>query len=79
MTNPRWWAGVVTLMFAAVTPALAQQQSAAGRVKTASGAAFIVRQGAHELHTDAIVLPHPGLADRDFWQRELIELRGDWR
>jgi hypothetical protein len=46
MTNPRWWAGVVALVFAAVTPALAQQQSAAGRVKTASGAAFILRQSA---------------------------------
>lgn len=24
---------------------------------------------------DRLVLPHPGLADRDFWQRELAELR----
>jgi 2-amino-4-hydroxy-6-hydroxymethyldihydropteridine diphosphokinase len=23
-----------------------------------------------------IEVPHPGLADRDFWQRELAELRG---
>jgi hypothetical protein len=46
MTNARWSAGVVTLVFAAVTPAMAQQQSAAGRIKMASGAAFVVRQGA---------------------------------
>jgi FecR protein len=46
MTNPRCWAGVVTLMFAAATPALAQQQSAAGRIKMVSGSAFVVRQGA---------------------------------
>jgi hypothetical protein len=46
MTNPRWWAGVITLVFAAATPALAQQQSAAGRIKIASGSAFILRQSA---------------------------------
>ena len=46
MTNPLCCAGVVTLMFAVVTPALAQQQSAAGRIKMVSGSAFIVRQGA---------------------------------
>ena len=46
MTNPLCCAGVVTLMFAAVTPAWAQQQSAAGRIKMVSGSAFIVRQGA---------------------------------
>jgi len=46
MTNPRWWIGAVTLVLAAATPALAQQQSAAGRIKMVSGSAFIVRQGA---------------------------------
>jgi hypothetical protein len=44
MTNSRWWIGAVSLVFAAATPALAQQESAAGRVKIVSGAAFIVRQ-----------------------------------
>ena len=46
MTNPRWWVGVLTLVFAAATPVFAQQPSAAGRIKVASGSAFIVRQGA---------------------------------
>src|SRR3989442_9199731 len=44
MTNHRRWVGAVTLLLAAATPALAQQQSAAGRIKIASGSAFIVRQ-----------------------------------
>ena len=34
----------------------------------------IVRQGAHQLRSASLVLPHPGLAHRDFWQRELAEL-----
>ena len=37
---------VLTLAVAAVAPAVAQQRSAAGRIKAASGTAFIVRQGA---------------------------------
>ena len=44
MTNPCCWAGVLTLLLAA-TPALAQQPSAAGRIKVASGPAFIMRGG----------------------------------
>jgi hypothetical protein len=55
MTNSRSWVAVVALVFAGATPALAQQQSAAGRVKVVSGSAFIVRQSG--------VLPaEPGLA-----------------
>jgi 7,8-dihydro-6-hydroxymethylpterin-pyrophosphokinase len=27
-----------------------------------------------EMRSPALVLPHPGLAARDFWQRELAEL-----
>jgi hypothetical protein len=46
MSGLRWSVGVVTLVFAASTPALAQQPSAAGRIKTVSGPAFIVRDGA---------------------------------
>ena len=46
MTNPRWSVGVLSLMLAAATPVFAQQPSAAGRIKVASGSAFIVRQGA---------------------------------
>lgn len=34
----------------------------------------IVRVGERELSTPALTLPHPGLAHRDFWQRELAEL-----
>ena len=42
MTNPGRW--VVALVFAAATPALAQQPSAAaGRIKVATGSAYIVR------------------------------------
>lgn len=46
MFGPGWSAGVLTVILAATTPALAQQPAAAGHVKTASGAAFIVRQNA---------------------------------
>ena len=42
--DPRWWVGIVTLVFAAAIPALAQQPPAAGRIKIASGSAFIVRE-----------------------------------
>ncbi|MFZ5624258.1 MAG: 2-amino-4-hydroxy-6-hydroxymethyldihydropteridine diphosphokinase [Gemmatimonadota bacterium] len=34
----------------------------------------IVRYDDLTLDTDTLTLPHPGLADRDFWQRELAEL-----
>ena len=34
----------------------------------------IVRFGARALDTATLVLPHPGLSDRDFWHRELAEL-----
>lgn len=46
MTNLRWSVGVLALVFAAATPALAQQAAPAGRIKVASGSAFIVRAGA---------------------------------
>lgn len=46
MTTLRWSVGVLALVFSAATPALAQQAVAAGRIKVASGAAFIVREGA---------------------------------
>jgi hypothetical protein len=44
MTSPRYWAGVVTLVITAATPAQAQQPSAAGRIKVVSGSAFIMRE-----------------------------------
>jgi 2-amino-4-hydroxy-6-hydroxymethyldihydropteridine diphosphokinase len=34
----------------------------------------IVRFGERSMHTSALVLPHPGLPQRDFWRRELAEL-----
>lgn len=34
----------------------------------------IVKYDEREVHTDTLVLPHPGLADRPFWQREIAEL-----
>jgi hypothetical protein len=46
MTSLRWSFGVLALVFAAATPALAQQPSTAGRIKAVSGPAFIVRDGA---------------------------------
>jgi hypothetical protein len=43
MAGLRWSFGVITLVFVAATPVLAQQPSTAGRIKTVSGSAFIVR------------------------------------
>jgi 2-amino-4-hydroxy-6-hydroxymethyldihydropteridine diphosphokinase len=37
----------------------------------------IVRYGALTLDEPGLTIPHPGLADRDFWQRELAELLDD--
>jgi 2-amino-4-hydroxy-6-hydroxymethyldihydropteridine diphosphokinase len=34
----------------------------------------IVRFGTRRLDTPELRIPHPGLADRDFWQREVAEL-----
>jgi 2-amino-4-hydroxy-6-hydroxymethyldihydropteridine diphosphokinase len=39
----------------------------------------IVRFGQHAVDSTRLTIPHPQLPNRDFWQRELIELRGDWR
>jgi 2-amino-4-hydroxy-6-hydroxymethyldihydropteridine diphosphokinase len=38
----------------------------------------IVQFGNRVVNSDRLTLPHPQLSNRDFWQRELIELRGDW-
>lgn len=46
MANLRRSVGVLALVLAAATPALAQQPVTAGRIKVVSGAAFIVREGA---------------------------------
>jgi 2-amino-4-hydroxy-6-hydroxymethyldihydropteridine diphosphokinase len=34
----------------------------------------LVRYGAREVRTPALMLPHPGLGERAFWQRELAQL-----
>ena len=34
----------------------------------------IVRYGERTVAEPDLILPHPGLADRDFWRRELAEL-----
>ena len=39
----------------------------------------IVQFGNQVVDSARLTLPHPQLPNRDFWQRELIELRGDWR
>jgi 2-amino-4-hydroxy-6-hydroxymethyldihydropteridine diphosphokinase len=39
----------------------------------------IVRFGDWVIDSDRLTVPHPELPNRDFWQRELIALRGDWR
>jgi 2-amino-4-hydroxy-6-hydroxymethyldihydropteridine diphosphokinase len=39
----------------------------------------IVQFGNQVVDSERLTLPHPQLPHRDFWQRELIELRGDWR
>lgn len=36
----------------------------------------IVVFGARTMNDATLTLPHPGLAEREFWQRELAELRG---
>lgn len=44
MVSPRWWVGACVLVLAAA-PVFAQQPAPAGRIKVASGEAFIVRAG----------------------------------
>jgi hypothetical protein len=44
MSRLRWSAGIVMAVLATATPVVAQQPSAAGRIKVVSGSAFIVRQ-----------------------------------
>ncbi|MFL5619235.1 MAG: 2-amino-4-hydroxy-6-hydroxymethyldihydropteridine diphosphokinase [Gemmatimonadaceae bacterium] len=34
----------------------------------------LVRYGERRIQTESLTLPHPGIATRDFWQRELAEL-----
>jgi 2-amino-4-hydroxy-6-hydroxymethyldihydropteridine diphosphokinase len=64
---------------AALLGALHGIERSLGRVRSARWAARtidldIVRFGDRRLRTPTLVLPHPGLPHRDFWQRELGEL-----
>lgn len=36
----------------------------------------IVAYGGEDLVSERLTLPHPGLAKRDFWQREMAQLEG---
>ena len=54
-------------------------EDAQGRVRTERWGSRtididIVRFGARRLREPDLIIPHPGLANRDFWQRELAEL-----
>jgi 2-amino-4-hydroxy-6-hydroxymethyldihydropteridine diphosphokinase len=54
-------------------------ERAQGRLRGARWAARtidldLVRYGDLRLQTPSLTLPHPGVATRDFWQRELAEL-----
>ena len=54
-------------------------ERAQGRVRGARWGARtidldLVRYGSRRVHTASLRLPHPGIASRDFWQRELAEL-----
>jgi 2-amino-4-hydroxy-6-hydroxymethyldihydropteridine diphosphokinase len=55
-------------------------EEAQGRVRTEHWGSRtididIVRFGARRLREPDLIIPHPGLADRDFWQREMAELQ----
>lgn len=54
-------------------------ERAAGRVRTGRWGARtldvdIVRYGHRTIAEPDLIIPHPGVADRDFWRRELAEL-----
>jgi len=64
---------------AALLGALQQIERRLGRVRRERWAARtidldLVRYGAAALATETLTLPHPGLASREFWRRELAEL-----
>jgi 2-amino-4-hydroxy-6-hydroxymethyldihydropteridine diphosphokinase len=64
----------------ALLAALQDIERRAGRTRTVRWGARtldldIVQFGERMIADDRLVVPHPGLKDRDFWQRELAELR----
>jgi 2-amino-4-hydroxy-6-hydroxymethyldihydropteridine diphosphokinase len=65
----------------ALFAALQRIERAAGRVRSVRWGPRtldldIVMIEAQEFVDDALTIPHPELGNRDFWQRELEELRG---
>ena len=59
-------------------------ERAAGRVRTGRWGARtldvdIVRYGDRTITEPDLIVPHPGVADRDFWRRELDELESHAR
>ncbi|HEY0997981.1 MAG TPA: 2-amino-4-hydroxy-6-hydroxymethyldihydropteridine diphosphokinase [Gemmatimonadaceae bacterium] len=65
----------------ALLDALLRIEVAAGRVRAERWGPRtldldIVRHGERRLRDERLVVPHPGLASRDFWRRELAELQG---
>jgi 2-amino-4-hydroxy-6-hydroxymethyldihydropteridine diphosphokinase len=63
----------------ALLAALHRIERSLGRVRAARWSARtidldIVRYGDIVMRTPALTLPHPGIATRDFWRRELEEL-----
>jgi 2-amino-4-hydroxy-6-hydroxymethyldihydropteridine diphosphokinase len=63
----------------ALLAALHRIERSLGRVRSTRWSARaidldIVRHGDRVMRTAALTLPHPGLAHRDFWRRELAEL-----
>jgi 2-amino-4-hydroxy-6-hydroxymethyldihydropteridine diphosphokinase len=63
----------------ALLRALQEIETLAGRVRTARWGARtldldIVKFAAQQVDDADLTVPHPGLRDRDFWQRELAEL-----
>lgn len=59
-------------------------EDAQGRVRTEHWGSRtldidIVRFGARRMREPDLIIPHPGLANRDFWQREMAELEAHER
>ena len=59
-------------------------EDAQGRVRTEHWGSRtididIVRFGARRIREPDLIIPHPGLAHRDFWQREMAELEAHER
>jgi 2-amino-4-hydroxy-6-hydroxymethyldihydropteridine diphosphokinase len=69
-----------TLEPAALLARLHAIEEAAGRSRSERWASRtldldIVHFDDRTVHTAELTIPHPGLADREFWQREIAELR----